>query len=146
MITWLLRSSTTQRNSTIPGCSRPCRLRPSWRPPTHGCRQRFGSGSSRSNRRAAAPWRRAPRNAEASACFVCSEGLANVAKYGSASEVVVTVTSNDGWLTVLIEDDGVGGADLAKGTGIRGLADRVETLGGTLRIDSPSGGGTRLAA
>ena len=49
-------------------------------------------------------------------------------------------------MRIEIEDDGRGGADPARGTGLRGLADRIEALGGTLRVDSPAGGGTRLAA
>ncbi len=78
--------------------------------------------------------------------FLCSEALANIAKHASASRVSVSVTTGDGQVRVLIEDDGVGGADPARGTGLRGLADRVEALGGTLHVGSPAGGGTRLAA
>ena len=78
--------------------------------------------------------------------FLCSEALANIAKHASASRVSVSVTTGDGQVKVLIEDDGVGGADPARGTGLRGLADRVEALEGTLHIESPAGGGTRLAA
>jgi signal transduction histidine kinase len=84
--------------------------------------------------------------AAACAYFVCSEALANVAKYASASNVAVSVRSDPGGTTVEIEDDGVGGADPGRGTGLRGLADRVETLGGTLTVDSPPGRGTRLVA
>jgi len=84
--------------------------------------------------------------AAACAYFVCSEALANVAKYASASHVAVSVRSDPGATTVEIEDDGVGGADPGRGTGLRGLADRVETLGGTLTVDSPPGRGTRLVA
>ncbi len=84
--------------------------------------------------------------AAACAYFVCSEALANVAKYASASNVEVSVRSDPGGTTVEIEDDGVGGADPGRGTGLRGLADRVETLGGTLTVDSPPGRGTRLVA
>jgi signal transduction histidine kinase len=78
--------------------------------------------------------------------FLCSEALANIAKHASASRVSVSVTTGDGQVRVLIEDDGVGGADPARGTGLRGLADRVEALGGTLHVGSPAGAGTRLAA
>jgi signal transduction histidine kinase len=78
--------------------------------------------------------------------FLCSEALANIAKHASASRVSVSVTTGDGQVKVLIEDDGVGGADPARGTGLRGLADRVEAFEGTLHIESPAGGGTRLAA
>jgi signal transduction histidine kinase len=84
--------------------------------------------------------------AAACAYFVCSEALANVAKYAAASKVAVTVRSDHGGTTVEIEDDGVGGADPGRGTGLRGLADRVETLGGTLTVKSPPGRGTRLVA
>jgi signal transduction histidine kinase len=87
-----------------------------------------------------------PPGVESAVYFVCSEALANVTKYAAASRVAVSVTSESDVLRVQIEDDGVGGADPAKGSGLRGLADRVETLGGTLRIDSPLGQGTRLAA
>jgi signal transduction histidine kinase len=84
--------------------------------------------------------------AAACAYFVCSEALANVAKYGAASHVAVSVRSDPGATTVEVKDDGVGGADPGRGTGLRGLADRVEALGGTLTVDSPPGGGTRLVA
>jgi signal transduction histidine kinase len=80
------------------------------------------------------------------AYFVCAEALANVAKHAAAARVTVAVTSSDGRLRVEIADDGVGGADPAYGSGLRGLADRVETLGGTLRVQSTPGRGTRLAA
>jgi signal transduction histidine kinase len=80
------------------------------------------------------------------AYFVCAEALTNVAKYASASKVAVSVRSDPGATTVEIEDDGAGGADPGRGTGLRGLADRVETLGGALTVDSPPGRGTRLVA
>jgi signal transduction histidine kinase len=83
---------------------------------------------------------------EAAVYFVCSEGLANVAKYASASQAVVRVTAGTALVRVVVEDDGVGGADPARGSGLRGLADRVETLGGQLRVESRPGAGTRLAA
>jgi len=84
--------------------------------------------------------------AQACAYFVCSEGLANVTKYASASAVTISVRSEAGSLVVEVQDDGVGGADHHRGTGLRGLADRVETLGGTLTVGSPPGEGTRLVA
>jgi signal transduction histidine kinase len=84
--------------------------------------------------------------AAACAYFVCSEALTNVAKYASASKVAVSVRSDPGGTTVEVEDDGVGGADPGRGTGLRGLADRVEALGGTLAVESPPGRGTRLVA
>jgi signal transduction histidine kinase len=87
-----------------------------------------------------------PPNVEACAYFVCSEALANVAKYASASKVSISVSSSPDLITVQVQDDGVGGADAGRGTGLRGLRDRVETLGGTLTLDSPPGGGTSLTA
>ena len=80
------------------------------------------------------------------AYFVCAEALTNIAKHAAAARVTVAVTASDGRLRVEIADDGVGGADPAHGSGLRGLADRVETLGGTLRVESTPGHGTRLAA
>jgi signal transduction histidine kinase len=87
-----------------------------------------------------------PADVEAVAYFLCSEALANVAKHAAASRVAISVTSGDRRVRIEIEDDGVGGADPAHGTGLQGLADRVEALGGTLHVASPTGGGTRLAA
>jgi signal transduction histidine kinase len=80
----------------------------------------------------------------ACAYFVCTEALANVAKYASASNVKILVSSHPGGITVKVEDDGVGGADPGRGTGLRGLVDRVETLGGTFTVESPAGHGTRV--
>src|SRR6266540_3968590 len=94
----------------------------------------------------AVPAERLPAEVEAAAYFVCSEALANVAKYASASRAVVRVAADDRAALVEIVDDGVGGADPAQGSGLRGLADRVEALGGQLRLESPPGGGTRLSA
>jgi signal transduction histidine kinase len=87
-----------------------------------------------------------PSSVAVVAYFVCAEALANVAKHASASRVAVSVTARDGRVRVEIEDDGVGGADPGRGSGLRGLADRVETVGGTLRVVSVPGQGTRLAA
>jgi signal transduction histidine kinase len=92
------------------------------------------------------PARELPADIEAVAYFVCSEALANIAKHAGASSVSVSVTTGDGRVRVAIEDDGRGGADPAGGTGLEGLADRVEALGGMLEIESPSGAGTRLEA
>jgi signal transduction histidine kinase len=83
---------------------------------------------------------------EAAAYFVCSEALANIAKHAQASHASVRLKTREGVLTAEVVDDGVGGADPAGGSGLRGLADRVEALGGRLRIDSPSSRGTRLTA
>jgi signal transduction histidine kinase len=87
-----------------------------------------------------------PAEVEAVAYFLCSEALANIAKHASASRVLVSVTAGDRRVRIEVEDDGLGGADPARGTGLRGLADRVEALGGTLHLQSPKGAGTRLAA
>jgi signal transduction histidine kinase len=92
------------------------------------------------------PAERLPAEVEGAAYFICSEALANVAKYASASRVVVRVTADDRAALVEIFDDGVGGADPALGSGLRGLADRVEALGGALGLESPPGGGTSLSA
>jgi signal transduction histidine kinase len=83
---------------------------------------------------------------ELAAYFVCSESLANVAKHAGASRVHVAVAHSEQRLRVLVEDDGVGGANARHGAGLSGLADRVETLAGRLRVDSPPGGGTRVEA
>ncbi|MGZ9276898.1 MAG: histidine kinase [Candidatus Limnocylindrales bacterium] len=83
---------------------------------------------------------------EASAYFVISEALANVAKYAGASLAHVRTTWQDDELTVEIADDGVGGAAAGFGGGLRGLADRLSAIGGRLEIVSPVGGGTRLVA
>ncbi len=89
---------------------------------------------------------RLPQPLEATAYFVCAEGLANVAKYASAGRAELQVATLDGRLVVVVADDGSGGADASRGSGLQGLADRVEALGGTLRIASPPGKGTRLTA
>jgi signal transduction histidine kinase len=90
--------------------------------------------------------RRLAPQVEAAAYFVCSEGLANVAKYAVASRAAISVTSGAGTITIVVSDDGVGGADPRTGSGLTGLADRVEALGGTFRVESTPGRGTRLAA
>ena len=83
---------------------------------------------------------------EAAAFFVCSEALANVAKHAHASQTSVQVSIAEWLLRVEVMDDGVGGADIAAGSGLQGLADRVEALGGRLSVTSPSGTGTRVVA
>jgi signal transduction histidine kinase len=81
---------------------------------------------------------------EAAAYFVVSEALTNVSRHAGARSAEVRVARRDGWLDVEVRDDGAGGADVGAGSGLRGLGDRVGALGGTLEIDSPPGGGTRL--
>jgi signal transduction histidine kinase len=92
------------------------------------------------------PAGRWPPAVEAAAYFVCSEALTNVAKYARASRVALLLEERGDRLSIRVVDDGVGGADPAGGSGLRGLADRVEALSGRLRIESPPGGGTRVAA
>ena len=91
------------------------------------------------------PGERFPEQVEAAAYYVVAEALANVQKHAGASRVIVHASTGENRLVVEVEDDGVGGADV-DGEGLRGLADRVEALGGRLSLDSPAGGGTRLLA
>jgi signal transduction histidine kinase len=92
------------------------------------------------------PDERLPEPVEAAAYYVVSEALANIGKYAEASRVQVSVRHEDGHAHVEVVDDGVGGADLSRGTGLLGLADRVEALGGTLHVVSPRGRGTTIRA
>jgi signal transduction histidine kinase len=89
---------------------------------------------------------RASEAVEAAAYFVVAEALTNVARHAQARRATVRVARRDGLLSVEVEDDGAGGADVAVGSGLRGLADRVAALGGSLVVDSPQGAGTRIAA
>jgi PAS domain S-box-containing protein len=89
---------------------------------------------------------RLPERVEVAAYFVVSEALANAAKHARASLVRVGVRLHDGRLTVQICDDGVGGAEPSRGSGLIGLADRVEALGGTIGVLSQTGTGTRIVA
>jgi signal transduction histidine kinase len=90
--------------------------------------------------------RRMPERLEVAAYYVVSESLANVAKHARARSASVEVVRKAEQLVVEVVDDGVGGADTERGTGLRGLADRVEALGGRLRVWTPRGGGTRVRA
>jgi len=83
---------------------------------------------------------------EAAAYFVCAEAVTNVAKYASASSVRCEVSSSAGRVRVAVADDGVGGADPGSGSGLRGLADRIDALGGTFTVTSPAGRGTVISA
>jgi signal transduction histidine kinase len=86
------------------------------------------------------------REAEATLYFVCAEALANAARHARASSVAIVLARSGESVTLTIEDDGLGGAVIDAGTGLRGLRDRVEVFGGAVQIDSPPRGGTRLVA
>ena len=90
--------------------------------------------------------RRLPDSAEVGAYYLVAEALTNAAKHAEASEVRVRVEADAGSLRVTIRDDGVGGADSRKGSGLIGLTDRVEASGGTISISSHAGAGTRITA
>ena len=92
------------------------------------------------------PARRYPEVVETTVYFVCSEALANVVKHAAATHVRVEVAERGGRLEASIADDGSGGADLARGSGLRGLHDRVQALGGSLTLASAPATGTTLTA
>jgi signal transduction histidine kinase len=96
--------------------------------------------------RLAAPAQRLPPVIETAVYFTCSEALANVAKHARATCADIQVRSCEDMVTVIIADDGIGGADRLAGSGLNGVADRVEALGGRLVVRSPAGMGTRLLA
>ena len=83
---------------------------------------------------------------EAAGYFLVSEALTNIAKYAQATSVSVELELAGDTLVVTIADDGLGGADPKRGSGLRGLVDRVQAVGGHLEISSPLGHGTRLRA
>ena len=87
---------------------------------------------------------RLPERVEVTAYYVVSEALTNAAKHSNASVVEVTVDTIDGEFRLSVSDDGVGGTDLTRGSGLVGLKDRVEAIGGTLTVQSRPGQGTRL--
>jgi signal transduction histidine kinase len=87
-----------------------------------------------------------PRAVELAIYFVACEALANVAKYAGASAASLRLSRTAGGVAIEIADDGVGGADAAQGSGLHGLADRVEALDGHLRVTSPTGAGTVITA
>ena len=89
---------------------------------------------------------RLPPAVESASYFVVAEALTNVARYASASRAEVTVSRVNGRVEVEIRDDGIGGADPAAGSGLRGLADRVAALDGRLEVTSPRGAGTVVRA
>jgi signal transduction histidine kinase len=89
---------------------------------------------------------RVPESVEAALFFVCAEALTNVSKHARASQASIELREKGEYALATVEDNGVGGASSGRGSGLRGLADRVEALGGRLRVDSPPDGGTRVVA
>jgi signal transduction histidine kinase len=89
---------------------------------------------------------RLPAAIETALYYVVSEALTNVDRYAAASYATVRMRGADGHVEVEVADDGRGGADVSRGSGLRGLEDRLGAVGGTLELDSPPGGGTRLKA
>jgi signal transduction histidine kinase len=89
---------------------------------------------------------RLPEHIELTAYFVISEALTNIAKYAAASRAWVSVTHQNGRLLLEVGDDGVGGADVGRGTGLRGLADRLDAIEGRLYVESEPGRGTTVRA
>jgi signal transduction histidine kinase len=89
---------------------------------------------------------RLPEPLEVAAYYVVSESLANIGKHARASSATIDIAWRDDIVVVEVTDDGIGGADSERGSGLRGLADRVEALGGRLRVWTPRGGGTRVRA
>jgi signal transduction histidine kinase len=89
---------------------------------------------------------RLPEATKAALYFVCSEALANVAKHAEASRATIELREEQGRIVVAIADDGVGGVEPSKGSGLRGLADRIEALGGRLTVESSPVSGTRVVA
>ena len=92
------------------------------------------------------PDERLPEPVEAAAYYVVAEAVTNAVKYAQASNVSVSIRRSNGRAVVLVADDGVGGADSGHGSGLRGLADRLEALDGRLRVESPPNRGTRIQA
>jgi signal transduction histidine kinase len=87
---------------------------------------------------------RLPEPVEVAVYYVVSEALTNTTKHAHASAVHVAVEARDGVLELSISDDGSGGADPTRGSGLTGLADRVDAVGGTFKVASPVGQGTTL--
>ena len=87
---------------------------------------------------------RYPEPVEVAAYYVASEALANAMKHARASQVEMSLAARQGSLLLSVLDDGIGGADPARGSGLAGLTDRVEALGGSIRLDSAAGAGTHL--
>jgi signal transduction histidine kinase len=89
---------------------------------------------------------RLPDQVEVAVYYAVSEALTNASKHARASRVWVSLRVEEGTVCLAIRDDGVGGADPTRGSGLIGLRDRIEALGGTIEIDSPAGEGTRIDA
>jgi signal transduction histidine kinase len=96
--------------------------------------------------RLSVPAERIPERVETAVYFICSEALANVQKHGQATAVDMEVRIEGGWVVVVVSDDGVGGAVPSVGSGLSGLRDRIEALGGRVSIASPRGEGTHITA
>jgi signal transduction histidine kinase len=92
------------------------------------------------------PGERLPEPVEAAVYYVVAETVTNIAKHAQAESATVSVTLAHNTARVVITDNGIGGADPARGSGLRGLADRIEALEGGLRIESPASSGTRIEA
>jgi signal transduction histidine kinase len=90
--------------------------------------------------------RRLPEGHEVAAYYLVCESLANIGKHARATSATIEVAQRDGQVVVEVADDGVGGADTERGSGLRGIADRVESLGGRLLVWTPRGHGTRVRA
>jgi signal transduction histidine kinase len=88
--------------------------------------------------------RRLPDHVEVAAYYAVSEALANAAKHARASAVQVELGADDAIARLTVRDNGIGGVDPAQGSGLVGLSDRIEAVGGTVQVTSPSGGGTTL--
>jgi signal transduction histidine kinase len=92
----------------------------------------------------ALPQRRLPEPVEAAAYYLVAEAVTNVTRHARASVATVSVTRTDDRARVEVRDDGAGGAEIGHGSGLRGLADRLQALGGHLELESPPGEGTTL--
>jgi signal transduction histidine kinase len=95
---------------------------------------------------ASVPAERLPESVEVAIYYLVSEALTNSAKYAEASRAALAVSRVGDRTIVEVTDDGIGGADLTRGSGLRGLGDRIGALGGQLAIDSPPGHGTSIRA
>ena len=131
------RRARPRSAACIQAASRQAVCGPHWRRLRPAVRYRWSCASRTCDRRT----RSRPR-----AYFVCSEALANVIKSSRASRARISARRSGDRVEVVIDDDGVGGADPSRGSGLRGLADRVEALGGAFAIESPAGRGTRVVA